>query len=52
VTPISAGRKIKDGPTNKNGPMNKGVATTGLEKVTTHNVQQESIAIQTQIPEL
>jgi hypothetical protein len=40
----------KEGPTNKNGPTNKGGPTIRLvEKVTTHHVQQESIAIQTQI---
>ena len=71
MTQISAGRKIKgaptnkegltnkegptnkEEPTNKNGPTNKGALTNKLvEKVATHHVQQESIAIQTQILEL
>jgi len=75
VTQISAGRKIKneptnkDGPTNKEGPSNKerpsnkelptnkegpttkDGPTPSLEKVTNHNVQPGSIAIQTEILE-
>jgi hypothetical protein len=59
MTQISAGRKIKGGPTNKEGPTNKNGATnkdgptnkngptTRLEKVATRHVQQESIALQT-----
>jgi len=63
VTQISAGRKIKDGPTNKDGPTSKGGPTNKegpttkdgptprLEKVTTNNVEQGSIALQTAILE-
>ncbi len=57
MTQISAGRKIKDGPTNKGvatnkeEPMNKNGPTTRLEEVMTNHVRQESIAIQTPVRE-
>jgi len=55
VTQISAGRKIKDGPTNKGvltnkeEPMNKNGPTTRLEEVMTNHARQGSIAIQTPV---
>jgi hypothetical protein len=65
MTQTCAGRKIKGGPTNKEGPTNKsgptnkngwtikgGPTTRLVDKVTTHHVLQESIAIQTQVLEL
>jgi len=57
VTQISAGRKIKDGPTNKGvaneqrGADEQKRATTRLEEVMTNHVRQESIAIQTPVRE-
>jgi hypothetical protein len=57
VTQISAGRKIKNGPTNKDGPTSKEGPTTKdgptprLEKVATCNVQPGSINIQAAILE-
>jgi hypothetical protein len=51
VTQISAGRKIKDGPTNKEGPTTKDGPTPRLEKVATYNVQPGSINIQAAILE-
>ena len=39
------------GPTNKEGPTTKDGPTPSLEKVTNHNVQPGSIAIQTEILE-
>lgn len=69
MTQISAGWKIKneptnndgptskgeptnkEGPTTKDGPTNKDGPTPRLEKVTTYNVPQGSIALQTAILE-
>ncbi len=45
MTQISAGQKIKGGPTNKDRP------TTRIEKVRTDHVRQESISVQIPILE-
>ncbi|MGB8493750.1 MAG: hypothetical protein WCE53_05055 [Candidatus Acidiferrum sp.] len=51
MTQISAGQKIKGGPTNKDALTNKDRPTTRIEKVRTDHVRQESISVQIPILE-